>query len=331
MRHRLLSLALLCLAACYASAQTRIIDSLKRRVYAATNDKAKLTAILALCEEHRSIDRDTLDFYSLQARELAAKTGDKKSRDLAELAVANTYFRWGWIDTALTVLDPVLIRNPVTEAGSRELHFKMARQKALYLGGKSRFSEALAVLYQLVADAEKYRDTLTIGANMNTIGSISLIRSAPRVALEWFSKALDYSTNDERYTPVIAGIYANMGDAYSQLNKHDSAEYYSEKGVSLFRQLQNLSSLAITLQKQSAIYIKAKELDKAEQTLKDMIEVRKRTNDEGVWVDDNISLIDFYLETNQVDKAIAFCKEALQRGNAYDSLGTGKRFTNNIN
>jgi two-component system NarL family sensor kinase len=331
MRHRFLFPVLLLLTAYCAQAQTHIIDSLKQYVYNAANDKDKLKAILDLCEEHRSIDRDTLDYYSIQARELAMKVGDKRSKDLAELAVANTYFRWGWIDSALATLDPLLSSNPVNDASGRDLHFKMARQKALYFGGKSRFSEALAVLYQLVADAERYRDTLTIGANMNTIGSISLLRSAPRVALEWFSKALEYSTHDDRYLPVIAGIYANMGDAYSQLNKNDSAEYYSEKGVQLFRQLQNLSSLAITLQKQSAIYLKSKKLEKAEQTLKDMIEVRKRTNDEGVWVDDNISLIDFYLATKQVDKAIAFCKEALLRGNAYDSLGSGKLFTNSIN
>lgn len=331
MRHCFLFTILLLLTACCTQAQTRIIDSLKQYVYTAANDKDKLKAILDLCEEHRSIDRDTLDHYSLHARELAARVGDKRSKDLAELAVANTYFRWGWIDSALATIDPVLSRNPVGDASVRDLYFKMARQKALYFGGKSRLSEALTVLYQLVADAERYRDTLTIGANMNTIGSISLMRLAPRVALDWFSKALEYSTHDERYLPVIAGIYANMGDAYSQLNKNDSAEYYSEKGVQLFRQLQNLSSLAITLQKQATVYIKSKKLDKAEQALKDMIEVRKQTNDEGMWVDENLSLIDFYIETNQVDKAIAFCKEALQRGNAYDSIGTGKLFTNSIN
>jgi len=332
MQCRILLFALLFLLCMRMQAQTPLIDSLEQRIYAATSDKARLKAILDLCEEHRSLDRDTMDYYSVQAKELAEKVGDKNSRDLADLAFANMYFRWGWIDSALFYIEPVLDRNPVDDPSTRELHFKLARQKALYYGGRSRFSEALVVLYRLVADAEKYNDTLTVGANMNTIGSISLARSAPRVALDWFFRTLAYSTNDARYASVMAAVYANMSDAYNQLNKPDSAEYFSEKAVDLFRQQQNLSGLAVSLQKQSVIYTKSKKFDKAESALKEMIEVRKQTKDGAMWVDDNISLIDFYIETGQIDKAIQFCKESLLQGNMYDTTGPGgKVFSNNIN
>lgn len=328
---RLLIIGVLLLWGSSAFTQTHIIDSLKQRVYAAKDDKAKLKAVLDLCEEHRSLNRDTLDYYTGIARELSAKAGDKRSRDLAQLATANTHYRWGWIDSALAVIEPVLEGNPVTDPDTRAIYYKVARQKALYLGGKSRFAESLDVLYKLVGDAERYRDSVIVGTNMNTIGSVALGRSAPRVALEWFEKASGYSTRDARYQPVLAGIYANMGEAYSLLGRHDSAIYYSEEGVRLFRDLQNLSSLAISLQKQSQIYIHAKLFNQAEATLKEMITVREQTRDGGMWVDDNIALIDFYIETRQLDKAIAFCKEALERGNTLDTVNAGRTFTNNIN
>jgi len=328
-RHLIICVLLLLGADAYA--QTRIIDSLKQFIYAAKDDKSRLKAVLDLCEEHRSLNRDTVEYYSQIARTLAAKVGDKRSQDLAQFAVANAYFRWGWVDSALAGIDPVLAENPVTNPATRDIYYKAARQKALFLGGKSRYTESLGVLYQLVSDAEKYRDSVVAGTNMNTIGSVALVRVAPRVALEWFVRALNYSTHDERYKPVLAGIYANMGDAYSSIGKHDSAEYFGEKGIALFSELQNLSGLAISLQKLSNIYLHAKKLDKAEEKLKEMIAVREQTNDRGMWVDENVALIDFYIETNQVDKAIKLCLDGLRRGDLRDTLATPGTMNNFVN
>src|SRR5690606_17916213 len=132
-----------------------------------------------------------------------------------------------------------------------------------------------------------------------------------------------------RFEPTRAAIYTNMADAYIQVGKADSAVYFIERGVELFSREQNLSNLAHALQRQSSIYLKIKQPAKAEQALKQMIEVRRQTSDGSMWMDDNLSLIDFYLETGQADKAIALCNEALQRGNVLDtSTGSGKVFSN---
>lgn len=313
-------------------AQTRIIDSLKRQVWTQSTEQGKLKAILQLCEESRSLHRDTLEYYANYARRLAARVGGQRDRILAELAIANMNYRWGWIDTALAIIDPV-IKNLRTEDNNvRDLKFKLERQKALYLGGQLRYSDALTVLYKLVNEAEKYRDTLTIGANINTIGSVALQRSAPRIALIWLQRALIYNTHDLRYEPVLAAIYTNMADAYLQLEKFDSAEYYIRKGVGLFSKEQNLSNLAHALQRQSLIYIRKKDFDKAEAVLRQMIEVRRQTNDGAMWLDDNLTLVDFYLETGQADRAIELCQRALLRGNVADSSQlAGRIFANNVN
>ncbi|WP_348253337.1 hypothetical protein, partial [Salmonella enterica] len=76
------------------------------------------------------------------------------------------------------------------------------------------YQESLTVLYQLVSEAEAYKDSLTIGENINTIGSIALARNQPRDALVWLSRASLSSGTHSRFSPVKAAIYVNMAQAY---------------------------------------------------------------------------------------------------------------------
>src|SRR5665647_449865 len=158
-----------------ASSQTRYIDSLKQVVYHAENQQQKLKAILVLCDEFQSLNRDTLDLYASQAKNLAYKSGDEQNRKLAAIVVANDYYRWGWSDSALEVITPVIINSPVEKADCRDIYFKAGRQKALFLGSKSKYPEALEMFYQLVSDGQKYHDSLAISSNMNSICSIELL------------------------------------------------------------------------------------------------------------------------------------------------------------
>ncbi len=294
-----------------AHGQTKIIDSLQQRIYKTPNPQAKLQVILKLCEEYRSLQRDTLDYYARVAMEMAAQIGDVRSKDLAQFALANSHFRWGWMDSALYVIEPLFINNTVENPATRDFYFKLARQKAMYYGNKSRYPEALSLLHQIVNEADKYSDSLTMGANLNSIGSISLEKKEPYVALRWFKRAYAVTSSHPKFDPILAAIYSNMADAFNQINKMDSAIAYIEKGIRLFRKTENLMNLAHVLQKKSTIFLHAKKIPEAEVALKEMISVRQQMNDGSMWVDDNLALVDFYLQTNQVDKAIAVCLQAL--------------------
>jgi len=129
---------------------------------------------------------------------------------------------------------------------------------------------------------------------------------------------------------VIAAIYVNMSEAYKFMNKLDSAIIYSDKGVSLFRKGNNLMSLAHGLQKQSDIFLKAKDVDKAADALIELIAIRKLLNDGDMWTYDNLSLINLYIEANEVDKAIDFCNKQLVSGNLYQRSDSSKTFVNDI-
>jgi signal transduction histidine kinase len=84
------------------------------------------------------------------------------------------------------------------------------------------------------------------------------------------------------------------------------------------------------LQRQSDIFLKAKNVDKAANALIEMIAVRKLLNDGEMWTDDNLSLINLYIEANQVDKAIDFCNKQLVSGNLYQRSDSTRVFVNDI-
>ena len=313
-----------------ASTQTGHIDSLKRLVYRTGTEQEKLKVILELCDEFQSLNRDTLDLYASQAKKLAYKSGDERNKKLAAIVIANDYYRWGWSDSALEVITPVILNSPVEKADSHDIYFKAGRQKALFLGSKSKYPEAMEMFYQLVSDGQKYHDTLAISSNMNSICSIELQRNDPKKGLEWCKKALSFANTSNRFDAIKAAIYVNMSEAFNLLNKPDSAINYSEKGVSLFRKENNLMSLSLALQRQSDIFLKAKNVDKAANALIEMIAVRKLLNDGEMWTDDNMSLINLYIEANEVDKAIEFCKKQLVSGNLYLQTDTARIFVNDV-
>jgi two-component system NarL family sensor kinase len=321
------------LSTCFAGhAQTRVVDSLLQLIYKAKGNEEKLNAILVLCEEYKSMARDTLDHYSFSARELATKTNNKRLKDLAELAVAYDYMRWGWTDSVIFTVAPLIKENAVTDAGNRVVYFKASRLKAMSYAMHSRYREALTVLYKIVNEAEAYKDTLTLGENINSIGSIALARNQPREALTWLSRALALTTDASRYKSIRAAVYVNTAEAYTQLKKTDSATINIDKGIGIFKETENLYNLAIALQKRSAIFLASGKLDAAEASLKDLITVRQQSGDSAVYVDDNLSLIDFYIQTNQIGKAIQYCKDALVTGDLHaNNDGSSKNFTNNIN
>lgn len=319
----------LCWNAGLLVAQTTVVDSLRAGIYRARNEKEELNAILKMCGEYQSINRDTLDHYSFKAKAMAAKIGDRHLMDLAAIAVADDYFRWGWLDSALAEITPLVKKYNPAHADERSLYFKTARRQAMYYGSKMKYPEALAILYKLLSEAEQYNDSLTLGSNINTIGSIALVRESPHVAKPWFYRALGYLKQGPGADAIRAPLFINLSEAHFLSGNLDSAVYYSEHGIKLYRQQQILMGLATALQRQSKIYLRAGNLQQAEAALKEMIEVRQATHDGDMYIDDNISLVDFYLLTNQQNKAIDYCNKMLVRGNLYEAEpGEGRTLTN---
>lgn len=315
----------------YAFSQTGKIDSILTRIRHSTEEKGRLGHMLALCDEYKSINRDTLDKYAYQARDMAGRIGNNRQQAGAALAMSYMYWRWGWIDSSLVAIDNGLRLVSISENKERELYFRLKRQKALCLGGADRLQDALAVLYELVEEAENYNDTLALSANLNTLGSIALSRGKPSEAVGWLSKASRSISGQPKYDLVRSAIFLNFADACKQLDKPDSARYYVDEGIRLCYALQNFDNLAIGLQRRAGIMMYLGKLKEAEASFLEMLATRKKMGDPAMWVTDNLGLANFYIETGQIDKAISFCKEFLgENKNLYTSGPAGRVISSNI-
>ncbi|MBS1663253.1 MAG: hypothetical protein JST68_19575 [Bacteroidetes bacterium] len=327
---RTILLTLLALLSIFGKGQTPLVDSLEKSIYRAAGEDQKLAAIIALCNEYKSLHRDTLDLYAYLAHDLAQKSANSRLKDQAELVLAYDYLRWGWRDSVLATVNPLIKESKLKDPADRDLYFKASRLKAMTYATHGDYKESLAILYQIVSLAETHKDNLTLAENFNSLASVALARGLPAEAFTWLTRAMSLAASD----PAIdAAIYVNMGEACHQSGKTDSANYYIGKGISLFRQTGILSNLALALQRQSNILIDAHQLDQAEAALKEMVDIRKQLGDGDMIQDENLSLINFYIQTGQVEKAIKFCTTLLKSGDlrTADPASGGTTYANSIN
>jgi signal transduction histidine kinase len=308
-----------------ARAQTPKIDSLKAKLHGTTAGPERLNVLLALGSEQHSLNRDSAYEYAGEAMALAKDAGHRE-KTLAALYFSQSYVPWGWVDSALAVLNPFLPSNPVSDPATRGLYFLLNRQKALLYGIHTQYKESLEILYRLIREAERYKDSISLGSNLNTIGSIAIARDHPNEALPWFYRALAISTKDDRYEPVNAAIYINLANASLQLNRNDSALFYLHKAIPLAEHLQNLYLLNTALRVQTTALINTTQLEEAEQSFRKMQAVKAKTELRNI-VEDNLAAVDFYISTGQVQRAIDVCNENLRYASRDDNTEGGITYT----
>lgn len=311
--------ALLFFTALCASAQTHIADSIRSKIFSAKNNDDKLAAILDYCEQYQSLNKDTAYNYALLALNMAKQSGNEKNIARAELAFANSYYLWGWVDSAEAVCGNALKKYSAANENTRTVYFKLLRQKALCYGGVQKYPEALDVLYKLLRESEQYHDSITIATTLNTIGSVNVNMDKAKDALTWIFTAAKFDTKETGFVSVRAAIYTNTALAYMMLEKYDSAFYFINNALPLCRLCENLNTLATALRIRSNLFVTTHKYGDAEIDLREMIAIRQKLSNYSNLTDDNIQIANFYANTGQLDKAIELCIQNLKSGDAYNT------------
>lgn len=289
--------------------QTSLIDSLKKRISHAGSPAAKLNAILALCEQSRSLNADSLFYYAAQAKTMAIELNDENNIALAEFFVSSSLSRKGKLDTALAITNENLER--LSYRNHKTAYIKFSIQKGQLYIKTSRYKDALAEFYRLLNESELQRDTLTQVNAKTSIGWVNMEMGQNTEALTWFYKALTTVRLPEELE-YSAVIYSNMAATYNEINKNDSAEYYIKKAITLNRQKQNnLQFLANALAIEADIFIDTKREALAETPLNEALEIRKQIGEPFYIVSDMMQLALYYAHNQQPKKGTALCLEGI--------------------
>lgn len=296
-------------------AQTPVIDNLKKKVYSAAGEKDKLAALLSLCDQGYNLHSDTLMTYAIRAGHTAHALGDDHGELKARYYTSYALTNKGLIDSSLAVANECLyllnrtIKDPVLEG-------KLFNQKGRCYMRKNQYKEAIDMGYQVIARGESANDTLLQMQGKTLIGWAYLEMDQTRRSLQWHLKALQ-TTSDTQFVKKYSILFANIALNYNALGKKDSAFYFITKAVAYSRVHQNLFALSNSLAIQAQLYVNTGQPEKAETSLKEVIEIRKLIGDPFYIVSDMAQLGLYYAHNKMPEKGIAICREGIDIARKY--------------
>jgi signal transduction histidine kinase len=298
------------------TAQTKTIERLRTHVQLAATDAIKLKALLDLCDQHSSLHKDSLYKYAVAARTLAMQQENVILKGRAEIAMAYALLQAGNTDSAAIIIEAALQKNSITDVNTRPLYFELAAQKADCYGDASNYKEALQLLYNIVGQAEQFKDSMVLAKNMNTIGVINYNMDDVPDAFNWYYKGLSYTSDELKFDAVKGALYINLSDVYRWVDKPDSAAYFIDLAIPLCERSENLFYLSNALRVKSGIFKKQKKFAEAEKLMLNSIDISERINGKRLFSNEGLALAQLYRTTGNTQKAIDMLKAALAADSA---------------
>lgn len=310
---RFVLLSGLCLITLASHAQTRLADSLNKKIHQARSDKERLKAIIAYTDDYYNIAHDSLSKYAAEAKKLAAGTKDTQSKIEAAHVMACDYIQWGWTDSAYATADTALMQCDSKNSLQRPLYFKLTRIKAVALGSERKLTECMDILYKLLPVAEQYHDTIELAIISNTLSFIAAMRDDVNEGIKWNNRALSYRNNIP--PGRLGSIYITRANIYYRANKTDSALLFVRQGIAYCKQGDYIDRMIAGYRLESALLTEKGDFVQAEQAIRNMIDIRQKLNhQDGYIIEDHLQIADFYAGSGQLQKAIDLCRKMLAGG-----------------
>lgn len=297
--------------------QTHKIDSIKTQIRSARNASGKLNSLLDLCDEAESLPTDTLWYYALQAKSLSFKVKNSRAESLAVLAQAKAYLKWDNPDSAKSLVVGQLIKYNVIDPATRDLYFKLEQCKIDCNGDNFDYKQAIAQVYGLMGQAEKYKDTVVIAECMNTLGAWNSDMYLLPASDNWLYKALALTSDQKRFYSVRAALYLNLVENYNWIQRSDSALYFTNKAIQLSRKMEDVFDLSVALQKRAIIYADKKQFAEAEKSIAESIVISKKINGNVPQQDKLIVLATLYEKSGRPENAVKVLNDGLTADSLY--------------
>jgi signal transduction histidine kinase len=299
----------------YAAAQTKIIDNLKKDIYAAKDESQELRTVMLLCDQGYSLHPDTLMAWANTAFDLAKKLNNKKAEVTAMFHQSAALTNKALLDSALNIANNCedILKNEIDDP---LLYANVLNQKGRCYVRKNQYNDAIEMGYATIGLAEKFHDELLQVKGKTLIGWAYLEMGQQRQAIDWHLKALR-TTQDSILLQKYAILYANIATNYNNLEKKDSAFYYIDKAITYSRKHENLFALSNSLAIASAINVGAGKPERSEVLLKEVVEIRKLIGDPFYTASDLAQLGYYYAHYGQPEKGVAASKEGIELAKKY--------------
>lgn len=305
-----------------AKAQTHKIDSLKKLIIIAPDNKQKLHAILALCEESNSMHIDTLFHYASLGKQMASDAGDENKIIMANVFIETWLARKNLFDSALSLCNQDLKK--ISYSSAPDIYGKVNMQKCYLLMRTNKREEALSYTYHFLSEAEAGQDTISQIFCKSIIGSVYRSMQQTEPALQWFYKAANTGSNslfDERKNAF--GVFLQIGGMYNWKAVADSSQNevtkdsamsldYLDKTIADSRKFQNIGILARALCMKADALEDSVHIVLAGAYLKEAIHIYDELHDTLSILNGITAMSDYYLSSGQPDKGIAACKQGIE-------------------
>ncbi|MES2778072.1 MAG: ATP-binding protein [Bacteroidota bacterium] len=300
--------------------QTHKLDLLKKQVYAASDNPAKINAILNLCNEKYSLNPDTIRKYATIAKQLS-KAGQNKSHEiLSDYYLTYSLLLNGMEDSCLRITNNYLemLRNNERE---QEAYLLFLQLKALTFYRTNKSKDALNTFFTLQAESFQRNDTLfQVQAKRGILMSYT-ITGQDLEALKWVHNAIALipDTASPKYRETFGLLHTNAAICFLHLHQAsllksyaDSCNYYGARAIAIGRETGNLFVLCQGLIVNGLIMSYLKKIPEAEERLQEGLKVRSQIGDTLYIISDMSVLASFYANTKQLAKGVAICNKGIE-------------------
>ncbi len=307
---------LCCLVSFDSVAQLSRLDSLKKNIHTASSPAEKLQASFVLCDEWESFSPDTLYNYALLARNWAIDQKNNTAILLSDYYLAAYLFQKNKLDTALAAIDAAIVNASKISAYNTTL-VKCWFLRVNILLRTSRYDEILKQSFALLTLAEKQHDTIALIRANTGIGNVNMRLQKYSEALNWHYRAQALMQRDA-LKAACSFVYVNTAIVYYHLavlndtkENEDSIEINLQKAIAYSRKSNNLTNLANSLSMYGNTLAEYNKLVPAEAALTEALAIRKKIGDIFYEIIDMEALSSFYQGSNNSEKAIQTCQDAL--------------------
>lgn len=284
-------------------------DSLRQLVSLQKDPDRKAALLIALCEQFRFTNPDSLLSVSRELYQHGRRHNDLTWQAHADIFAATYYNLTGRADTALTIAEGILpyVRSQKESIPLLITLYSLAGNSLMRL---NRQKEALQMFYSCLQAAENINDKNAQFKAENNIGWAYMELEQHEKAIENFRNCLAtiraYSLPDRYGT-----IYNNMASCYGSLGAFDSVYKYAAIGISTAEKYNDYAAQANGHSIMGTFQAKHSQYEKALASFQRAVAIREKIGDPFFIVSDLAEISELQSRTGHTEEGITNGQKAL--------------------